>query len=197
MRLRVTVNTDQGMEVSYDGAGEQIRIDDVYLPARFEMSWPGVDGLPGLGMGFAVVDGSPQCREVRIASSEGGREVRPADLRALRLDDFTEAACALVAHHWLETTEDGIVTTVSTNRQVDADAAIKAVTRARKDSRRRVTEDLLRQVAEVYRGHAGAQPTKVVAEHFGVKHRTAGDYVKAARDKGFLGAAIKGKAGEQ
>ncbi len=147
-------------------------------------------------MTFAIRDGVPQCREVRISSGEGGRAVRTADLRAVRVDDFTDVASVLVSEHWLGT-EGGVVSTVTTNRQVDADAAFKTIARARRDSRRRVTDDLLRKVAEVYRGHAGPHPTKAVAEHFGVKHRTAGDYVRAARDKHFLGEAIQGKAGER
>lgn len=193
--LRVNVTTDQGMQASYDGAGSMVRVGDLYLPTHFEMSWPGAEGHPGLEMTFAVIDGVPQCREVRIRSVDDGRPVRTADLRALRMDDFTEAASVLVAQHWVDTSDDGVVSTVTTNRQVDVDAAFKTITAARKDSRRRITDDLLREVAEVYRGTPGPHPTKAVADHFEVKSRTAGDYVRAARDKGFLGPAAKGKAG--
>lgn len=196
MPLRTTVSTDDGMSVGYDAAGPQVRVEDLYLPAEFDMSWPGVQGGPDLNMRFAVVDGRPQCREVRAASTEGGREIRTSDVKSIRIDDFIKAASVLAAEHWLDT-EGGVTTTVTTNREVDAAEALQTITRARKDSRRRVTDDLLRTTAEVYREHAGATPTKAVAEHFKVKHRTAGDYVKAARAKGFLGAAIKGKAGEK
>jgi len=196
MPLRTTVATDDGMSVSYDGAGPQIRVEDLYLPVDFEMSWSGVHGGPDLYMRFAVGDGIPQCREVRVTSPDGGREIRTSDTKSIRIDNFIKAACVLAAEHWIDT-EGGVTTTVTTNREADAAEALGTITRARKDSRRRVTDDLLRTTAEVYREHADANPTKAVAEHFKVKHRTAGDYVKAARDKGFLGAALKGKAGER
>jgi len=196
--LRVTTTTPDGMSIEHDGACRTVDVGGgVYLPERFEMSWPSVDGHPGLHMSFAVSDGVPQCREVRITSSEDGRGVRTSDLRALRVDDWIETVCALIGEHEIERTADGIVTTVSTNRAADRLAALRSVQRARRGTRRALTDDVLRRVAEVYREAGDGRPTQAVADHFGVKHRTAGDYVRAARDKGFLGAAIKGKAGEQ
>lgn len=196
MLLRTTVATDNGMSVSYDGAGPQVRVEDLYLPVEFEMSWPGVQGGPDLNIRFAVLDGRPQCREVRVTSPDGGREIRTADTKSIRIDNFIKAASVLAAEHWIDT-EGGVTTTVTTNRGADAAEALQTITRARRDSRRRIDDDLLRTTAEVYRAHADANPTKAVAEHFKVKHRTAGDYVRAARDKRFLGEAIKGKAGEK
>jgi len=49
----------------------------------------------------------------------------------------------------------------------------------------------------VYRANVNDRPTEAVAEHFGRQHRTATQYIKRARERGFLGPAIKGKAGEQ
>lgn len=197
MLVRVTTTTADGMSIEHDGAARIVDVGGgIYLPERFEVSWPSVDGFPALFMSFAVLDGVPQCREVRITSSEGGMGVRTADLRALRVDDWIETACALIGEHEIERA-DGIVTTVSTDRAADRLAAVRSVQRARRGSRRPLTDDLLRRVAEVYRADAHGRPTQAVADHFGVKHRTAGDYVRSARDKGFLGAAIAGKAGEQ
>jgi len=59
-----------------------------------------------------------------------------------------------------------------------------------------VTDDFLRKVAEVYRANVENGPTKAVEEQFKVSHRTAGDYVRRARERGFLGRATRGKAGE-
>lgn len=60
-----------------------------------------------------------------------------------------------------------------------------------------ITDELLREVADVYRANVDDRPTIAVAEHFGRQHRTAALYVKKARERGFLGAAAVGKAGEQ
>lgn len=64
--------------------------------------------------------------------------------------------------------------------------------------RRRVTRDLLTDVAEVYRSayRSGDSPTVAVADHFDVSHSTAGRWVVAARKEGVLGAATGTKAGE-
>lgn len=64
--------------------------------------------------------------------------------------------------------------------------------------RRRVTRDLLTQVAAMYRkAHEdGKPPTQAVAEAFEVSHSTAGRWVVEARKAGVLGPAAGPKAGE-
>jgi hypothetical protein len=54
--------------------------------------------------------------------------------------------------------------------------------------RRRVSDELLREVADVHRAarKAGEAADQAVADHFEVAHRTAVRYVKAARDKSFI-----------
>jgi hypothetical protein len=57
---------------------------------------------------------------------------------------------------------------------------------------------LLREVADTYRANIGRAPTAAVAKAFDVSYRTAGDYVRQARDRHYLGESIKqGKAGER
>jgi hypothetical protein len=64
--------------------------------------------------------------------------------------------------------------------------------------RRVLSRELLRQVAEVYRKAyaAGDPPTKAVAEHFTVSHRTATRWVSEARRVGEMGPAQGTRAGE-
>jgi hypothetical protein len=58
------------------------------------------------------------------------------------------------------------------------------------------TDRALRWVAHIYRyGLAiGYKPTKAVAEAVGLSRPTAGRWIAAAREKGFLGPAEVGKA---
>ena len=56
---------------------------------RVDVHFEGVDGQPALELRLEVVNGLPQCRELRIASVDGGREVEPLDLRAIRLPEWT------------------------------------------------------------------------------------------------------------
>lgn len=64
--------------------------------------------------------------------------------------------------------------------------------------RRRVTRDLLNDVAQVYRAahDEGQPPTAAVASAFQVSHSTAGRWVVEARKAGILGPASGTKPGE-
>lgn len=57
--------------------------------------------------------------------------------------------------------------------------------------RNRITDDLLREVADIYNNanEIGAAPTRAVAEHFQKSHSTAAKWVGSARRKGFLEAS--------
>ena len=88
---------------------------------------------------------------------------------------------------------DGDWLTFSTREQ--SDEAIRHPRKAAK--KRRMTDDLLQAVAEVYRANVDRNPTQAVQEQFDKAPSTAALYVKLARERGFLGAAVPGKAGEQ
>jgi hypothetical protein len=168
--------------------------DDFYLPPRFEMDWASDGHQPSLRMQFEVIDGAPQCVDVQITRVPGGRAVQASDLRvASRVEDWTRGAAALVAEPMVERSGGAVATTPSRSAS-DAKAALAAIARSR---RNKITDQFLRRVAEVYRAHVEDAPTAAVAEQFNVSHRTAGDYLRQARERGHLGAAIKGKAGEQ
>jgi hypothetical protein len=59
--------------------------------------------------------------------------------------------------------------------------------------RRHVNAELLRQVAEVYRANFDKAPAEAVARIFGVKQRMAHEYVRRARERGFLRPTTQGK----
>ena len=65
------------------------------------------------------------------------------------------------------------------------------VGRMRKDTRRRVIETLLRKVAATYPGNIEMAPTTAVAEAFDLSYQTAGDCVRQACDRHYLGESIK------
>ena len=51
---------------------------------------------------------------------------------------------------------------------------------------RKVTDELLREVAEVYQSDTLGAPTLAVEDHFDKPNRTATRWVKLARHRGFL-----------
>lgn len=64
-------------------------------------------------------------------------------------------------------------------------------------ARRKITPDLLRDVADTYR-NAPSIPRQAVIDRFNVPESTANRWIRAARDQGFLGEAPKpGVAGER
>lgn len=150
-------------------------------------------GGPDVDFVFEVRSGSVECRDVHVRATEAGHEVRVTGLAGLRVQDVLEETVKALL--FVEPKPDGsgnyLFPLTAWNGFQDP---VKHVRTARKV---KVTDALLREVADVYRANVNRQPTAAVAEHFDKAHRTAGLYVKRARDRGFLGAAIKGKAGER
>ena len=64
--------------------------------------------------------------------------------------------------------------------------------------RPKVTDELLAEVAEVYRdaNSHGSAPTQAVADYFQRPRSTAAKWVQRARAEGFLGPAVERRAGE-
>lgn len=154
------------------------------------------DGSPEVDIYWQMVNGAPVCREVRIRSVDSDREVQCSGLAGVRVEDLLEQTVkALVWNADLRKTEDP-------DRWAWPSGAVQRgavgeVRQARSRRKMQVTDELLSEVAEVYRANVERQPTAAVADHFDRAHRTAALYVKRAREAGHLGAAIKGKAGER
>lgn len=152
-------------------------------------------GGPEVEITWQVVDGSPVCRDVHLRAVDTGREVQRSDMAGVRLEDL------------LERTVKALMWTAGAARHLDPGKwlpvpqvereVVRAVQRARSSRKPRITNAVLAEVAAVYRGNVSDMPTRAVAEHLGVQPRTARLYVRRARDANLLGAAIKGKAGEQ
>jgi hypothetical protein len=173
-------------------SGKLVPVGAVEMPATFIALFTGDDGGgPDVALRFEVRNGAPECREVRVTATADGREVRHSGIVGLRIEDILEKALQQMLlgsgdvgpsglHRWLDHLPP---TAVSESRQ------------ARSARRVTITDALLREVAEVYRAAASAgKPTSVVADHFGVAHRTAALYVQKARAAGHLPPTTQGKA---
>ena len=180
-------------------SGTWVRVgDDREMPGEFVVVFQPrreVDE-PIVEIHFAVIDGVPQCRAVVASAIKGKRELRASDLRALPVEDILENVSAQLAEQ-LTTGDEG------TERRVRRPlvdewrrGSISAIRGARRQGRRRVTDDALREVADVYRANLDGNPTDAVRAHLGVADRTARLWVRRARDAGFLGESLRGKAGE-
>ena len=167
------------------------------LPQSIRYEHPGSDRLPGVQLVIEVVDGVPWCTFVGLAGQPRGPQVRASDMKAIagRLEELIQSALVAVAfirddkdkywHRTFRGTQPMAPT--DTRRQ-----ALPEIRRARKRSNRKVTDDLLKQVAEAYR-NGGPAPTNAVERAFGCSHRTAGRYVTLAREAGLLPETTQGK----
>lgn len=188
------------LHISYSmgKAGDMVLIGkDRVAPSRVTVTVDDGDPVtPYVTAIYEVRNGEPQCREVRIVSTDDGREIRAGDGRKLRIEDWMEDALADTAMPFGGSGSDGS-TSWNAPDDADGDETVRQVRVVRRQARRRVTDELLQQVAAVYRANIEDNPTEAVAARVGKSHRTAGSYVKQAREAGFLGKATKGKAGEQ
>lgn len=184
-----------GMQIR--SSDEWVVVGEHQLPTAYAIGYTpsaGVDA-PAWEVEYAVEAGVPRCIAVTVRANEGGREVQSADLRALRLDDLAEDAATNVARRQVQTDAGEVAWVHDLRRFRDVRAEVGA---ARRGSRLAITDELLRTVADVYREHLDDRPTEVVRRHLDLgSDRTARLYVKRARDRGFLGKAIPGKAGER
>lgn len=116
----------------------------------------------------------------------GGREVRTTNLRAVEVDNWIEAIVALTAGEIVAQTAAGVESVVRVPQDDEAlKAARSTVRQARRAGRRKVTDDLLSRVAEVYRAEE-LRPAEAVGLAFGVAPRTAFRYIALARERGLL-----------
>ncbi len=105
---------------------------------------------------------------------------RYGDLEAIDIGALREQAVESFSVPY-RVTRDGVEITFTTNPE-DARAARQNLAR----TRRRLNDQTLRRVAEVYLEHADDAPSRAVAEVFSVDRRTARRYVQAARSGGLL-----------
>lgn len=162
-------------------------VGDRFVPSPIEVDFPGADGEPSLYMLIEVVDGVPRCTEVTFRRTEGGREVRDKDLRAIPkdegLDSWIETFVAVCSGEIVERGPHGGSAVYGGEARVRA--GMKTIRDARKGSRRPMTAQRLERVADTY----NAQETggiEAVAAAFGVSRATAVRYIRAARDAGLI-----------
>ena len=169
------------------------RVGDRIVPRFVEVTFPGIDGQPSLFMRLEVVDGVPVCVEVRVERSEGGREVRTLDLRAVRLQDWTDDVYAAFAAEIVDES-NGNTTARMSNADEVALESVRQFQAARKGKgARKIDRALLEKAASVYRDHFDARPIEAVAGAFGVKDRTASLYITLARHAGILPETTRGR----
>lgn len=176
MRLRVVMKPWGFAEYEDSAKSVPVGRGDRAIPSPVDLTLPGVNGHPELTMRVEVIDGVPRCTDIRVRVVDGGREVRTKDLAAVQLENWIE----LLVGHLSEEAGDW---TAGYDRTAVADARA-----ARSGTRKRVTAELLDEVAATYRAaeRVGRLPGQSVEEKFEVSQRTALRYIRMCRDRGLL-----------
>lgn len=172
-----------------------VAVGDRYAPSAIEATFPGVDGEPSADLRIEIRGGVPLCVELRISASHGGREVRPKDLAAVDIDRWVEVVTS--ACSWVVTSRDG--SSYALGLSSDSSVVIagaRAIQRARKNSRRQMTQDRLQTVADAYNS-SEAHGLEAVEIAFNCSRSTASRYVAAARTAKLIGDRRRNKSSEQ
>jgi hypothetical protein len=193
LRVRAPIEDDDGHLmgwVLWNDLDERVEVADGSgtLPVEFHLLWPGTAEQPTAKVSFGVRDGDVWCSGVSVDAKPGGPEVTPTDIdtvaRGLKNWAHIAASSALRGdQRQLPSDEaDG-------RAQGAADKAPKD----RRPRRRKVTDDMLGEIARVYRDHFDEGPWRAIQDRFSISESTAGRYVLLARRAGYLPATTAGK----
>ena len=134
---------------------------------------------------YSPEDLVPRVTAVHAIQRNPEREVRSVDMRSISIEAALEEAWLHVTRHPRAILPDD--TPPAERLLVPVPPSRKTYRGLRAGNRRKMTAELLREVADVYTGAVGSgAPTKAVKEHFGLATSTASLYVKRAREAGLL-----------
>jgi hypothetical protein len=175
--------------VAYDSDGDRVHLGRYSLPALFEALVFKPD-LPRCQLRIGIKSTGPACLRLTLVGSvpdplTGARIRIPLD--SLVREIATQIASAPAPGP--SDTWEGFV------QGFEAELA----NLARPERGKRISDEFLRQVADVYRYALGRglAPTAAVGEAFNYSRSTAGRWIVEARRRGLLGPAIRGRAGEK
>jgi hypothetical protein len=211
-RSRPTVSVERDPDAGWVRIGGQFA-----LPARFLSTVePTEADLPVCDLAVVVENGHPVCEELRLRRRPGGPPVSGTVLRRIPVGDYVTRAVEQLGHAVYKRSPDGPPTytfdgveapvrAVEFDEQHDMTpiggmprtAEYKAAARTPREAGR-ISDDTLREVADIYRkAHAErAAPTEAVATEMSISRTSAGRWVRRARERGYLGAALPRRAGE-
>lgn len=163
-----------------------------FLPAWVEFDLSG-HNEPDMHLRIELREQVPRLVELSFLARPDQDEVRQKHLRAVELASLVNT----VYRHWIFEVRDvwrdqpgGMAIPAIGDKQ---HALLRNLVDDMRTGRRNIDSRLLRQVAEVYRTNFEKAPVEAVARQFGVKPRMAHEYVRRAREHGFLPQTTQGK----
>jgi hypothetical protein len=164
------------------------------VPMDVIMDFAGDNGHPDWTAHFRVVDGRPECLEMKVTAKEGGRGIRTADINTFNIDNLAIYAFSQVGGP-AESDDPN-----ERHRLFPAELddqqmweVVGDVTDARRERRGGVSTAELQEVADIYLAHINGKPSAVVQMLKGYSPRTAARRIQQARLKGLLPPTTQGK----
>jgi hypothetical protein len=181
-------------EFKISSSGELESVGQLRMPARFTLHLRDDDeGGPDIDATWEIRAGVPECVDVHITATKTGHEVRVTGLRGIPVEDLLDFTIKwMMSQHRMGSNAPTWFSYAEGSRE-----AVRQIQTARAARKVKITDEFLAEVAVVYRANVSDRPTQAVAEHFCKQHSAAALYVKRARERGFLGKATKGRAGER
>lgn len=165
------------------------------LPAWVEFDFDNHRGGPGLHCRVELRDDVPRLVELGWRAMAGQREIRQKDLRDTEVAALVNTVYGTCVFEMRDMGRDQAGTAIRARLGEESEQwrAIRGFLHDVRAGRRHVNAELLQQVAEVYRANIDKAPAEAVSRTFGVKQRMAHEYVRRARERGFLPPTTQGK----
>lgn len=162
------------------------------LPAWVEFELDGRDE-PDFYCRIELRDDVPRVVELGWRARENQSEIRQKHLRAVEVAALVNEVYGMWAVELRDVWRDRDGMVLPAEIGTEQHRVIRGFLYDLRAGRRHVDAELLRQVADVYRANFDRAPAEAVARTFGVKQRMAHEYVRRARERGFLPPTTQGK----
>jgi hypothetical protein len=172
-------------------SGEFMRVRNLWLPRWVEIQVKGHDE-PDQYARVEIRDNVPRLVELCWRAEEHQSEIRQKHPRKTVVATILDDVYAVTV---IEVCGDKAVLNIDAEGSAQ-DRKVRDFLdelRLGKEGKRKISADLLEQVADVYRAHIDNAPTEAVARTFGVRSRMASVYVQRARERGFLPPTTQGR----
>jgi hypothetical protein len=184
-----------GGELIYDRR-DIVEVGDRGIPQTVLYRHAGDEKQPAYEVKIEVWNGVPVCTEVKVlAKPEDRVPIRAKDIKLVAAELENSISCWLSELAFKPAYRRGGKRGWERGWPVsaaDRRAANKSVEAARRQTRRKMTDDLLAKVAETYK--ASSPPKhEAIALAFDVKPRTAQRYIEKAREACLLPPTTRGK----
>src|SRR5579862_1621069 len=156
--------------------------DGLYLPREYRVEVDDPECPVILELTVAMLDGRPECVDLRARHRANGLPISSEHLRRIALRRYVRESTWLYSVRVQTIGETELVHVTGGD---DSPLLSRAHQQRRRGPIRPITDELLSEVADVYRGGEPAG-TRAVVQHFHTSRATASRWVGAARKNGFL-----------